>query len=109
MVENFSPTETLNHKDLLDYKNSKLPVDDRVADLLNRMTLEEKAAQMLSGCAKTDSSFLRNAIYCGQEPQLTYIWLEAVPDGKNARGNGGINPDSANYTNMINPTAINHK
>src|SRR5690348_12137401 len=29
-----------------DYKNSKLPVDTRVADLLKRMTLEEKVAQL---------------------------------------------------------------
>ena len=28
------------------YKNSSLPVEKRVADLLKRMTLEEKAAQM---------------------------------------------------------------
>jgi beta-glucosidase len=30
-----------------DYKNPNLPVDRRVADLLSRMTLEEKVAQML--------------------------------------------------------------
>jgi beta-glucosidase len=29
------------------YRNSRLPVEERVADLLSRMTLEEKAAQML--------------------------------------------------------------
>jgi beta-glucosidase len=29
-----------------DYKNSRLPVDRRVADLLSRMTLEEKVAQL---------------------------------------------------------------
>ncbi len=29
------------------YKNSNLPIADRVADLLSRMTLEEKAAQMV--------------------------------------------------------------
>lgn len=32
---------------LPDYKNPKLPVDQRVADLLSRMTLEEKVAQMV--------------------------------------------------------------
>ncbi len=32
---------------LLDYRNPRLPVEDRVADLLSRMTLEEKVAQML--------------------------------------------------------------
>ena len=29
------------------YRNSQLPIEQRVADLLSRMTLEEKAAQML--------------------------------------------------------------
>ena len=30
-----------------DYKNPRLPVDQRVADLLSRMTLEEKVAQLI--------------------------------------------------------------
>src|SRR5215471_13467160 len=30
-----------------DYRNPKLPVDARVADLLKRMTLEEKVAQLV--------------------------------------------------------------
>ncbi len=37
------------------YKNTALPVDQRVADLLKRMTLEEKAT-MLSGSAWMDSA-----------------------------------------------------
>ena len=37
------------------YKNAKLPVDKRVADLLNRMTLEEKA-KMLSGSGWMESA-----------------------------------------------------
>ncbi len=32
------------------YKNPKLPIDRRVADLLKRMTLEEKAGQLVSTC-----------------------------------------------------------
>ena len=47
MIEKPSTTAPTDQIDLLDYKNSKLPVDDRVADLLGRMTLEEKVAQML--------------------------------------------------------------
>lgn len=36
---------------MLDYKNPEIPIEQRVADLLSRMTLEEKAAQtcMLRG------------------------------------------------------------
>jgi len=34
-------------EEIVDYKNPELPVDNRVADLISRMTLEEKVAQML--------------------------------------------------------------
>lgn len=47
MIEKLTHSEPLEEEKLLDYKNSKLPIDDRVADLLNRMTLEEKVVQML--------------------------------------------------------------
>ena len=46
-MEKLSHTAPEDQLDLLDYKNPKLSVDDRVADLLGRMTLEEKVAQML--------------------------------------------------------------
>src|SRR5215212_10770117 len=39
-----SPTASLQ-TDQLPYRNARLPVDQRVADLLSRMTLEEKIAQ----------------------------------------------------------------
>ena len=47
MIEKLSHTAPEDQIDLLDYKNPKLSVDDRVADLLERMTLEEKVAQMV--------------------------------------------------------------
>jgi beta-glucosidase len=31
------------------YKNPRAPVDDRVADLLQRMTVEEKTSQLIQG------------------------------------------------------------
>jgi beta-glucosidase len=41
------PVAHMNSQERLpDYKNSRLPVDRRVADLLSRMTLEEKVAQL---------------------------------------------------------------
>lgn len=41
------------------YKNANLPVDERVADLLGRMTLEEKAAQMVAADKEVkDSIFI---------------------------------------------------
>ncbi len=47
MIEKLSHAAPEDQIDLLDYKNPKLSVDDRVADLLSRMTLEEKVAQMV--------------------------------------------------------------
>ncbi len=39
--------KTVILEDLVNYKNPKLSIPDRVADLLNRMTIEEKVSQML--------------------------------------------------------------
>lgn len=47
MIEKISRTELVEQEDLLDYKNPKLPIAERVADLLGRMTIQEKVAQML--------------------------------------------------------------
>src|SRR3990172_217260 len=47
MIEKLLQSEVVSREDTLDYKNPKLKVDDRVSDLLSRMTIEEKVAQML--------------------------------------------------------------
>ncbi|HTR80180.1 MAG TPA: glycoside hydrolase family 3 N-terminal domain-containing protein [Bacteroidota bacterium] len=47
MIEKLTHAEPLIRTDLIDYKNPKLSDDDRVADLIARMTLEEKVAQMM--------------------------------------------------------------
>jgi beta-glucosidase len=44
----FHDAEKETFDDILPYQNSKLPVDERVADLLGRMSLEEKVAQLQS-------------------------------------------------------------
>ena len=43
----FSLSLSTNAKDKLPYKNKALPVEQRVEDLLSRMTLEEKVGQTL--------------------------------------------------------------
>jgi beta-glucosidase len=47
MTEKISRSDLVEQEDIIDYKNPKLSVDDRAADLLSRMTIEEKVAQML--------------------------------------------------------------
>lgn len=40
-------TETIENTANLPYKNPELPIEERIADLLGRMTLEEKVGQMM--------------------------------------------------------------
>lgn len=47
MTEKVSPSEIINHEETLKYKNVELPVSERVKDLLERMTIEEKIAQLM--------------------------------------------------------------
>jgi beta-glucosidase len=47
MTEKLQRNETVDSEVLYDYKNSSLSFDERVADLLKRMTIEEKVAQLM--------------------------------------------------------------
>jgi beta-glucosidase len=48
MGEKITQSETLlNHESTSKYKDAKLPVEERAADLLSRMTIEEKIAQLM--------------------------------------------------------------
>ncbi len=47
MIDNLSLEEISKSKEEISYKNPKLSIDERVSDLLSRMTLEEKVAQMI--------------------------------------------------------------
>ena len=58
MTEKLSRDETVNQEEGLDYRNAGQPVDDRVADLLGRMTVEEKVAQMLCVWGQKKAMFL---------------------------------------------------
>ena len=57
---------------MFDYQNPALPVDRRVADLLSRMTLEEKAAQtcMLRGVEYATKPSPKN--HCAVEPDTDF-------------------------------------
>jgi beta-glucosidase len=47
MTEKTLHDKTVDQEEALDYKNASLPIADRVSDLLSKMTIEEKVAQML--------------------------------------------------------------
>ncbi len=87
---------TIDEKD--DYRNAKLPVDRRVEDLLSRMTLEEKVAQMM--CIWSDKAKITDAD--GRfNPSRASEWfrvgigrIERPSDGHSARA-------EAEFTNAI--------
>jgi len=47
MNEKSTASETLGQEKVLGYRDAKLSIDERVSDLLNRMTIEEKVAQLM--------------------------------------------------------------
>ena len=47
MIKDVMTTKTSYRKGVCEYRNPELSIDRRVADLLQRMTIEEKVAQML--------------------------------------------------------------
>ena len=50
---------------ILPYKNSLLPVEQRVNDLLHRMTLEEQAAQLVGKFSIDSMAFDKNGNFIG--------------------------------------------
>lgn len=80
------------------YRDPKLPVDARVADLLGRMTLEEKVAQML--CLSTGKQGITDAE--GRfDPARAPEWFRAGI-GRIERPSGGHGARAeAEYTNAI--------
>ncbi|MFC2090612.1 glycoside hydrolase family 3 N-terminal domain-containing protein [Bacteroidota bacterium] len=59
------------------YKNPNLPIDERVADLLSRMTLEEKAAQMIAADKE-----VKDSIFIMEDGEIAFGNIkEAFPHG----------------------------
>jgi beta-glucosidase len=88
--------------DVLRYKNARLPVEERVKDLLRRMTLEEKVAQMLCIWKQKDTLML------GEDGKID--WIKFRNNFKNGLGqitrlndtNGGLSPvEMARMANAI--------
>lgn len=61
------------------YKNPKAKIDDRVADLLKRMTIKEKMAQLIQGDMQnylnlTDGTFNRTGLEWNMEYRAHAVW-----------------------------------
>ncbi|MFJ1835232.1 glycoside hydrolase family 3 protein [Streptomyces sp. NPDC088175] len=76
-----APFRDLNHNGTMEpYEDPRLPVDDRVEDLLGRMTLEEKAGQMCHGrMAAGDNSFMPSGAGLIAERHITHFAMIQVP------------------------------
>ena len=47
MTERFEQNEIVNQRAIAVYKDNNLPVDERAADLLNRITINEKVIRLM--------------------------------------------------------------
>lgn len=80
------------------YQDSSLPIDQRVDDLIGRMTLEEKVAQMLSIHDDKSSFTSEDGTF---DPENATDWFE-VGIGRIERPSEGYSAhDAAEYTNAI--------
>ncbi|MBD5394067.1 MAG: beta-glucosidase [Lachnospiraceae bacterium] len=65
---------------MMDYQNSALPVERRVADLLSRMTLEEKAAQTCMVRGVEYATKPSDKQHCSVEPDTEFDWERLEKD-----------------------------
>ncbi|KAL8301228.1 hypothetical protein RB597_001912 [Gaeumannomyces tritici] len=78
-VSTFSRRSSQNDTNSAVYRNPNATIDDRVADLLQRMTIEEKTAQLLQGDIRsylnlTDASFNSSGLSWTAEKRANSIW-----------------------------------
>jgi len=92
------------------YEDWRLPVEQRVADLVGRMTLDEKAGLMLIDSLSAEVGGLApaNAVNFIKNQNMTRFVLRnavtATPDGKAGTGFSGaqVSPrEAAQFTNLI--------
>ncbi|MFJ9693826.1 glycoside hydrolase family 3 protein [Kitasatospora sp. NPDC101183] len=81
-AEDGTPFRDLNHNGTMEpYEDRRLPVEERVEDLLGRMTVEEKAAQMLHGrMLPGENPPFPSGAHLITERGLTHFAMMAVPD-----------------------------
>ncbi|MER7706123.1 glycoside hydrolase family 3 N-terminal domain-containing protein [Kitasatospora sp. NPDC097605] len=79
-----TPFRDLNHNGTMEpYEDPRLPVEERVEDLLTRMTLEEKAALMLHGrMLPGNNGPFPSGDHLIAERGLTAFAMTAVPDAR---------------------------
>ena len=108
---------TLQAKGDYPYRNAKLPTTERVADLLNRMTLEEKIGQLRCLLAWDYYTLQQNKVYPSDtfkkdiaEGNIGMLWatFRADPWTKKSLSNGLTPYLAAQAANTLQKYAIEH-
>ena len=102
MAEKNSQNEQLVQEETLDYKNPKLAVDDRVNDLIGRMTLEEKVAQMMCVWGQKQKILFDEDGKLNLDGLGTHLQQGIGQIGRLSDTGGGLNPkEMAEMANKI--------
>ena len=92
MDEKLITKEKEKLEDTHDYKNSNLPIELRVHDLLSKMTLKEKVAQMLCVWGQKKDYFLDEENNVDYEKMKSKLNNGLGQIGRLSDTNGGLSP-----------------
>ncbi|MBK7106502.1 MAG: glycoside hydrolase family 3 C-terminal domain-containing protein [Ignavibacteriae bacterium] len=92
MDEKLITKEKEKLEDIHDYKNSNLPIEIRVHDLLSKMTLKEKVAQMLCVWGQKKDYFLDEENNVDYEKMKSKLNNGLGQIGRLSDTNGGLSP-----------------
>jgi len=99
-------------KELLPYRNPALPIEQRVADLLGRMTLEEKIAQLGGTWQNRSIEHDENLFFVGKNreflPDRAAVLLKDGLGGMSRPSEGRGPREMAEFTNTVQRWIIEH-
>jgi beta-glucosidase len=102
MIEDVTQKDIIVKKEVYDYKNPDLDVDTRIADLLQRMTIEEKVSQMLCVWEQRKSLLIDEKGYPEYDKFARHLKHGVGQVARISDTNGIVNPrEIAEITNAI--------
>ena len=102
MAEKLTMNETIKKREEVDYKNAEMPIEKRVEDLLGRMTLKEKVAQMVGVWEQKKEIFLDEEGKFDHEKISKKLKDGLGQVGRLSDTNGGLSPvEMAEFANML--------
>ncbi|MCW8849914.1 MAG: glycoside hydrolase family 3 C-terminal domain-containing protein [Melioribacteraceae bacterium] len=102
MGDKLTIIEVEKQGEIVDYKNQNLSLEKRVEDLLSKMTLKEKVAQMMGVWGKQDKIYLDNQGSLDFEKIRKHFKDGIGQIGRISDANGGLSPvEMAEMTNTL--------